>query len=99
MPYAGRLDQVTSISVEPDGSISVCKEFAIGNAKQRDVVNVLQSYDPYKIPEMKTILQGGIEKLEEFAYRKGIITNPDGYFSICDKCIDLRRKLNTVDLS
>ena len=93
VPYAGRLDQVTSISVEPDGSISVCKEFAIGNAKQRDVVDILQSYNPYEIPEMKAILHGGTAGLAEFVYRRGIVPDPNGYYSICDMCIDLRRKL------
>jgi hypothetical protein len=93
VPYAGRLDQVTSISVEPDLSISVCKQFAIGNAGESDVLDILQSYNPYEIHEMKAILHGGTTDLREFAYRKGIALDPSGYYSICDMCIDLRRKL------
>jgi hypothetical protein len=93
MPYAGRLDRVGSISVEPDSSIAVCKEFAIGNAGQSDIVEMLRSYDPYGIPEMKAILQGGIAQLARLAFGKGVKADPEGYYSICDMCISLRRKL------
>ena len=93
VPYAGRLDQVTSISIEPDGKILACKEFPIGNAGQSDVIDILQNYDPYEIPVMKAILLGGISKLVEFANEKGVEPDPGGYYSICDMCVDLRRKL------
>lgn len=99
VPYAGRLDQVTSISVEPDGNILVCKEFPIGNASQRDIVDILNNYNPYGNPEMKAILQGGTSKLVEFASEKGVDSDPDGYYSICDMCIGLRRKLRETSLN
>jgi len=93
MPYSGRLDKVDTICVEPDGSIAVCKEFIIGNAGQRNIVEMLRSYDPYRIPEMKAILQGGVAPLAKLASAKGVKADPDGYYSICDMCISLRRKL------
>jgi len=37
VPYGNRLDNITSISIEPDGSIAVCKELIIGNAKAREI--------------------------------------------------------------
>ena len=96
VPYANRLDKVTSISIEPDGSISVCKEFSIGNAGQRDIVEILRSYDPYQIPEMRAILQGGVAKLAELACARGVEPDPTGYYSICDMCISLRGKLSNL---
>lgn len=93
MPYAGRLDRVSSISVEPDGSIAVCKEFVIGNAGQSDIVEMLRSYDPYRIPEMKAILEGGVAQLAKLARAKGVRPDPNGYYSICGMCIALRRRL------
>jgi len=99
MPYTGRLDKVSSISVEPDGSIAVCDEFVIGNAIQHDIVEMLRSYDPYRIPEMKAILEGGIAGLATLARTKGVEADPDGYYSICDMCKSIRRRLAKLGAS
>ena len=96
VPYANRLDNVSSISVEPDGSIAVCKGFIIGNASQKDIMELLRNYIPYQIPEMKAILQGDIAQLTELAYSRGIEPDTGGYYSICDKCISLRRELSDL---
>ncbi|OGO35563.1 MAG: hypothetical protein A2147_04590 [Chloroflexi bacterium RBG_16_57_8] len=93
VPYAGRPDKVTSISVEPDASVSVCKDLTIGDAHEQNVVDILRDYDPYRIPEMAAILRGGVAGLREFAGSSGITPDPVGYYSICDECVDLRRKL------
>ncbi len=93
LPYTGRLDEVGGISVQPDGSIAVCNEVSIGNAHQRDILDILRDYDPYDIPELSAILRGGTVALAEFARSKGIMPNPNGYYSICDMCVDLRRRL------
>jgi len=93
VPYAGRLDRVTCISIEPDADIKVCNEYSIGNASERNVIDILQDYDPYKDPEAEAILAGGTTKLAEYARGKGILPDPDGYYTICDMCVDLRRKL------
>lgn len=98
MPYTGRLDEVRSISVEPDASVAVCGAFPIGNAAQSDIVEMLRSYDPYRIPEMKALLEGGIAGLAEFARTKGVEADPDGYYSVCDMCKWLRRRLTTLDV-
>jgi hypothetical protein len=97
MPYTGRLDEVSGISVEPDGSIAVCDEFVIGNAAQRDVVEMLRSYDPYRIPDMKAILEGGVAGLLDLARAKGVEADPDGYYSVCDLCKSIRRRLARND--
>ncbi len=93
MPYTGRLDDVGSISIEPDGGVTVCHEFIIGNAGQRDIVEILQNYDPYRIPEMKAILEGGVAGLTRLARTKGVESDPDGYYSVCDMCRSIRREL------
>ena len=96
VPYSSRLDQIKAISIEPDGNIPVCREFSIGNAGTQNILDILENYNPYNIPEMAAILQGGMAGLEEYARTKGFATNPDGYYSICDKCLDLRRKLHKI---
>ena len=99
MPYAERLDGVKSISIEPDGRVAVCDEFYIGNAAQRDIVEILEDYDPYQIPEMKAILEGGVGGLAELAHTQGVEADPNGYYSICDMCKSIRRRLAKLDAS
>ena len=96
VPYSSRLDRVTCISIEPDGNMLVCREFSIGNAGTQNIADTLESYNPHNIPEMEAILQGGIAGLEEYAAHKGISTTPGGYYSICDKCLDLMRQLRGI---
>ncbi len=93
LPYTEQLDNVKSISVEPDGRIAICNNLYIGDASKRGVLDILKSYDPYKVPEIETILEEGIEGLLNYAKLKGVEPNLDGYFNICHMCSDLRRKL------
>lgn len=95
MPYTGRLDAVEGICIEPDGGVAVCNEFIIGNAGQVDIVEMLQNYNPYHIPEMKALLEGGVTELAEMASAKGVKIDPEGYYSICDMCQSIRREMAT----
>ena len=97
IPYTGRLDEVHGISVHPDGSITVCNEFAIGNAGQHDILEILRDYDPDRIPETRAILRGGIAELASLAHSRGVCPHPEGYYSTCDMCVSLRRKMSELD--
>lgn len=92
MPYTEPLDSVSSISVEPDGKIAVCNEFHIGNAAETDILDILENYNPFGIPEMKAIIENGMRGLVDWAEKKGVRPNPTGYYSVCHMCIDLRRR-------
>jgi len=93
MPYTGPLDDVGCISVEPDGGISVCSDLIIGNAARQDVVEILDGYDPHRMPETRAILEGGMAGLVELARAQGIDPDPEGYYSICDMCTSLRQRM------
>jgi hypothetical protein len=93
LPYTAPLDRVGSIGVEPDGAITVCQELDIGNAAQEDVLAILQRYAPYQIPEARALLEGGVSALVELARAQGVFPDPDGYYSVCDLCISLRRQM------
>jgi hypothetical protein len=93
VPYAQRLDEISSLSVEPDGSVAVCKAFAIGNAGIQDISRILRRYDPARMPEIDAILRGGIRGLIKLARTQGVKPDPDGYYSICDACISLTRRI------
>jgi hypothetical protein len=97
MPYTERLDSVRTICVEPDGRISVCKELYIGNALQTDIIDLIEGYDPFKIPEAKALVEEGMMGLEKWARARGVKPNPKGYYNVCDMCLDIRRKARLPD--
>jgi len=92
IPYTEPLDSVTSISVEPDGNIAVCNDFHIGNAAKTDILEILENYNPFEIPEMKAIIENGMRGLVDLAKKKGVEPDPTGYYNVCHMCMDLRRR-------
>jgi len=95
MPYTELLDAIGCVSIEPDGGVSVCSDFIIGNAAQQDILEILSGYDPRQIPETRAILEGGMAGLVALARTRGIDPDPEGYYSICDMCLSLRRRMKT----
>jgi len=95
MPYTDPLDQVGCVSIDPDGGVNVCSDLIIGNAAQQDIADVLSSYDPHRAPETRAILEGGMAGLVALAHTRGIDPDPEGYYSICDMCLSLRRRMKT----
>jgi len=79
LPYTEKLDSLKGIYVEPDGKISVCKEFYIGNASETDIIDIIENYDPFKIPEAKAIIKNGMTGLLARAKTKGVKPTPEGY--------------------
>jgi hypothetical protein len=72
--------------------IAVCNDFHIGNASETDIIDILENYNPFEIPEMKAIIENGMRGLVNWAERKGVKPDPAGYYSICHMCTDLRKK-------
>ena len=96
MPYTEKLDSVKTISVEPDGRVAVCLNFYIGNAFKSDIMDVLENYDPFRIPEAKSILEKGMDGLTKWAKKRGVEPRPEGYHNICHMCTDLRERASTA---
>jgi MoaA/NifB/PqqE/SkfB family radical SAM enzyme len=92
MPYTEPLDSVKTISIEPDGRVAVCKNFYIGNTFQSRIMDILDGYDPFEIPEAESILEKGMEGLVDWAKKRGVEPKPEGYHSICHMCTDLRER-------
>jgi hypothetical protein len=65
----------------------------IGNARRDDVVDILQRYDPLRIPEKRALLEGGGPALADLARERGIELDPQRCHSVCDMCVSLRRRL------
>jgi MoaA/NifB/PqqE/SkfB family radical SAM enzyme len=94
VPNANPLDCVRSICVGPNGEIAVCNGLNIGNAAEEDIIDLIESYDPFAMPEMKAIIEGGMEGLVRWASSKGVGPAPEGYYSICHMCVDIRKRVN-----
>jgi hypothetical protein len=92
IPYTEKLDSVKTISIEPDGRVGVCENFHVGNAFKSDIIEILENYDPSKIPEAKSILEKGMDGLIKWAKKKGVEPRPEGYYNICHMCADLRKR-------
>jgi MoaA/NifB/PqqE/SkfB family radical SAM enzyme len=96
MPYTEALDSVKTVSVEPDGRVAVCENFYLGNAFKSDIIDILENYDPFKIPEAKSILEKGMNGLIKWAKNRDVEPRPEGYYNICHMCTDLRERASTA---
>ena len=94
LPYTEKLDSVKTLYVEPGGRIAVCNDFYIGNASETDIIDIIENYDPFKIPEAKAIIESGMEGLVNWARTKGVAPDPEGYYNICHLCSDIRKRVN-----
>jgi len=92
IPYTEPLDGLRCISVEPDGRIAVCNDLYIGDAEETDILEIIESYDPHEVPEIKTIVENGLKGLAGWAKKRGIEPDPKGYYNVCHMCTDLRRR-------
>lgn len=90
--YTEPLDLIKSISIEPNGDVVVCRDFKIGNANEEDILDIIENYNPYKNTYMKTILEEGLGGLLNIVKDKGIKVEEE-FYSICDMCTYLRKKL------
>lgn len=94
MPYTDPLDSIKSVSIESNGDVAVCRGFRIGNVANEDINAILDSYDPYKNPLMKIIIEKGMEGLLEISENKGIKVDTRNFYSICELCIFIRKRID-----
>ena len=95
-PYTTKLDAVDCIGITSDGGVHVCSE--IGNVYQKDILNIIDEYDPYNIPVLRKVLDGGVAELLRFAESKGVIVDINGCLSACGVCRKVRKALAAVEL-
>jgi MoaA/NifB/PqqE/SkfB family radical SAM enzyme len=91
-PYTSELDKVDTISIEPDGTVSVCG-IPIGNCYSEDILAIMKRYNPYEHHIAKHLIEGGIKGLIGYANTKGISMDTKQYHSPCSICKELVRKL------
>lgn len=84
MPYTEPLTNQTSLSIEPDGSVTVCG-FVIGNICQESMADIVARYDPFADEGMCAAAQG-VPGLLALAAKRGIQVDFARCYSVCDLC-------------
>ncbi len=84
--FGNALNDVRTLMIGADGEVRVCG-FPIGNALERDLLDILEEYDPYSNPIMAMILQGGPDAVMP------LCNSDEAKFSGCDRCRALASRL------
>ena len=91
-PYSSRPDSIDCISINPNGDVIACGK--IGNIYNTNILDIIDSYDPHKIPAIKAVLDGGVSQLLLYAKSLGITTDISDCHSACRVCKKVREAIN-----
>ena len=86
-----RLDDITCICVEPNGDIPICDAVLLGNADEDDIIELLEAYEPYAIPELKAILEEGVAGSDSRDNLNSADISREGHYTLCELCMSKRR--------
>ena len=84
MPYTEPLTNQSSLSIEPDGNVTVCG-FVIGNVSRESMADIVARYDPFAQEGMRAAAEG-VPGLLKLAERRGISVDLARCWSVCDLC-------------
>ena len=90
MPYTEPLTHQTSLTIEPDGSVTVCGGFVIGHVGAEDMRAIVARYDPFAHEGMRAAI-AGVPGLLALAEKRGVQVDMSRCRSVCDLC----RMVNT----
>ncbi len=90
LPYTNRLDDVQSVSIGPNGDISVCA-FVIGNIYEDDIASIVAHYNPFENDMMNALIDGGVNGLLCYANKHGKQIDTHDCYSPCSVCHKIRR--------
>lgn len=83
-PYTAPLDDVDCIGINPNGDVSICS--VIGNIYDEDILKIIDNYNPYNVPVLRSILDGGVSGLLRYAESQGVYTDISDCRSACGVC-------------
>ncbi|MDR0897550.1 MAG: radical SAM protein [Oscillospiraceae bacterium] len=93
MPYSAPLTEVSALSIIPNGDVTVCGGFTIGNIYEQDILGIVSRYDPYANDAMRAVLTGGVPALCDYAEARGIHIDPSEHLNACEVCRAIAREL------
>ena len=84
MPYTEPLTNQSSLSIEPDGNVTVCG-FVIGNVCRETMRDIVARYDPFANEGMRAAA-AGVPGLLALAEKRGVKVDLSRCYSVCDLC-------------
>jgi len=84
-PYTSRPDEIDSFCLSPNGDVRLCS-ITIGNICRQGALDLLDSYDPYSMPAVKAVLDGGVPELVRYAKAEGMDMDISDCRSACEVC-------------
>ncbi len=84
MPYTEPLTNQSSLSIEPNGDVTVCA-FVIGNVGRESMADIVARYDPFADEGMRAAAQG-VPGLLALAEKRGVTVDLSRCYSVCDLC-------------
>ncbi len=88
-PYTAPLDDVRSLSINPDGDVMVCC-FPIGNVLRENLADIVGRYDPRQDEGMRAAM-AGVPGLLALAEKWGLPVDPARCNGVCDLCKQVNR--------
>ena len=92
VPYSSRPDNIDCVSINPNGDVIACAR--IGNIYDNNILDIINGYDPHKIPAIKAVLDGGVSQLLRYAESLGINTDISDCHSACRVCKKVREAID-----
>ncbi|MCI0392867.1 MAG: radical SAM protein [Acidobacteria bacterium] len=80
------------ISIDPTGSVTTCAGILIGNAKEKDLGEIIKDYRPEEHPIISVLIREGPMGLTRLPEAKGFQMK-ESYTDICQLCYDIRKHL------
>ena len=84
MPYTEPLTNQSSLSIEPDGNVTVCG-FVVGNICREGMAEITARYDPFADEGMRAAAEG-VPGLLALAEKRGIKVDLSRCYAVCDLC-------------
>lgn len=95
-PYTGRIDEVGCFGINPNGDVNLCS-ITIGNIYSQDIMDIVDSYDPYNNHVWRTVLNDGVPALLQYAESQGILVDTSDCRSACGVCRKVMTDLKKED--
>ena len=84
-PYTSRIDDVTCFEISQNGDVNLCS-ITIGNIYTNDILNIVDTYDPYSNPLWRSILDGGVNELLRYTQAQCVTFDMSDCRSSCGVC-------------
>jgi len=83
-----------SICIEPSGTVNICWDLAIGNAKETPLSQIISEYDWQKSSTIKTLVEEGPTGLLKSLKANNRKFQKGQYVNKCHLCVEIRKTLN-----